>query len=63
MNWLIISKHLWGFTRVTVAIGSDGNFPEYQVKCYDFEPQAAYDIAEPSSNLAHSEQLSDANSL
>ena len=43
------------FTRVTVASGGDGNCPEYQVKCYDFEHLAASDIAESSSNYAHSE--------
>ena len=39
------------------------DFPEYQVKCYDFEPVAASDSAESLSNLAHSEQFNDANRL
>ena len=46
-----------------MAIGGDGNFPEYQVKCYDFEPLAASYTAESSSDSAHLEQLSDASNL
>ena len=51
----------YSFTRVTVASGGNSNFPQYQVKCYDFEPLVASDTAETSSNLAHSEQFSKAS--
>ena len=50
-------------TRVTMASGGNGNFPEYQVKCYDYKLQAASDTAESSLNSAHSEQFSDARTL
>ena len=43
--------------------GADGNVPEYQVTCYDFEPLATSDTAESSSNSAHSEQFNDASCL
>ena len=53
----------YSFTRVTVARGGDDNFPEYQLKYYDFEPLAASDIAESFPNSVYSEQFSDASSL
>ena len=50
------------FTHITMASGDDGNFPEYQIKGYDFEPLATSDAAESSLSLAHSEQFSDTSS-
>ena len=46
-----------------MASGGDGNFPEYKVKCNDFEPLVASDTEESSLNLALSEQFNDASSL
>ena len=53
----------YSFTRVTVASGGDVNCPEYEVKHSDLEPLVASDPVESSSNLAFSEQFSDAISL
>ena len=49
------------FTRITMASGGDGNFQEYQIKEYDFEPLVTSDAAESSSST-NSEQFSDASS-
>ena len=53
----------YSFIRVTMASGGEGNFPEYEIKCYDSEPLAASYTAELSSNSAHLKQFSDASSL
>ena len=39
------------------------HFPEYEVKCNDFKPLVASDIAESSSNLAPSEQFTNVSSI
>ena len=60
----VISMHCFSsFSRVTTVSGDNGNFPEYQIKCYDFEPLAATDTTESSSNSAHSELFNNGSSL
>ena len=59
----VISMQCFSIISLTsLASGADDNFPEYQVKCYNFKPLAASDTAESSSNSTHSEQFSDASS-
>ena len=58
----VISMHCFtALISLTMASGGDGNFPEYQVKCYILE--SASDSAESFSNSAHSEQFNDASRL
>ena len=46
-----------------MANSFDVHFPESKVKCNNFEPLAASDTAESSSNSILSEQFNDASRL
>ena len=53
----------YSFTRVSTASGGDVNFQGIKVKCNDFDPLAASENTESSSNSVVSEQFSEASSL